>query len=305
MEDIRQELNEAYEKAARCCRADALLKQLRADVQAWEKMRAALERRMEQEIDDAEKLEAGGLSVAISKMMGKHDEQLQQARAERYAAKVKHEDAIHTLEQLRRRITELEAERASLEGSAEAYAALYEQKVQRLLISGGETAQRLAALTAHLEDIQKNILRIESALRVGRRLAEQLKIAHKELEEAGDAYMSRGAMLTRTELIDSAKSMVQEARAALDRFNATLAEVCIVPDAGDIKGSLLRFAEVSFGEMVLDWPKMYRLDRSLENVKRAEADIGTVMDRLKGKAESEQVRLRSLEDELLILVMEA
>ena len=303
MEDIRRELSEAYEKAALYRRVDARLKQLRADAEALEHNRKRLESRLEMETDEADKLETGGMSVVVSKLLGTHEAQINQAREDRYTAKLKLDEAGYSLEQIRRYMTQLEAEHASLEGSEDAYAALYAQRMHMLMHSGSNAEYRIAALLQEIEQTKASLRKISEAEAAGQRVVERLQEAYDELEEA-DEYSGRGGLLVRVGALDTADSIAQETQSSLDMFNAKLAEICVIPDCED-RYRNIRFAEVFLDDLVLGWLKPDRLERSMENLQKAKADVQSVLERLKSKAESEQARLRSLEDELLVLVMGA
>ncbi len=303
MEDTRRQLSEAYGKAARYRRVNALLGQLRADIKAQEQRIKDLESMLEKVNGHAEKLEAGGVVVALSRLLGTHEAQVEQAQADYFAARLKYEEAVNALEQIRRNIEGLEMERISLEGSEEAYAELYAQKIHMLMRSGSNTEFRTGALFEEIEQIKANLREIGEAAEAGNIVARHLDCAYEELDRAGDCF-GRGSGLERMDRIETAKCAAQDAQAALDNFNAQLADIRVFPAAGGGGDTALRFAELFFDGLVLDWFKLDRLERSLENVEKARADVLSTLERLKDKAETEQARLRSLEDELLVLVMD-
>ncbi len=301
---LNDELFAAYVKAADCRRANMLLGGLRQDAEALRVRLTELKAAQEKEEADAEKLEAGGAAVALSRLMGTHQERLEGARKERYDARRRCEEALLALTRMEEYMARAEAACASLEGSEAAYQVLLERKTQEILGGGGQTGQRYAELTEAMEDARENLLAAEEAQEAGACVAEWLRNAYSELDEADD-YSGRGGMLVRWGAIETAEDAVTQARGLLERFNGKLSRVRAVPRLWCGKHDVPCFAEVSIGGLIPGRFSMDRLGRSQENIEKAQADVQAVLSRLKDRAQSETERLRLLEEERLLLVLGA
>ena len=304
MEQLKRELAEAFRRAARYRRTVVLLNQLYADAEAVKRKQKDLEDLMTKEIADADKLEAGGASVALSRLMGTHQERLEQAREERYAAKCRCEEAARTREEIDRYIADVQAECDSLKGSEEAFVTLYERRMQWLEDSGGETIQRMVELTTCIEEARETIRKADEAKEIGRRVTEYLEAAYRELDGAED-FIGRGSLMMKLDSVDTADDIMQEAQTELEKFNRCLEDIRVMPCISKQEGVSLRFEAVSFSGLIPDWISRNRFGRSLENIKGAKADMQIVIERLHSRIKGEETRLRSLEDEWLVLMMEA
>ena len=311
MEDIRRELGEAYERVARYRRTGELLRKLRADAEVLEQRLQALTAELAKESADIEKLDKDNISGAFYKLLGTFENHLNKERVEWLAAKLKHDETTQALSEIRCRIAELEPERASLEGCEQAYAMLYAQKTQLLLDSGGEAAQRITALVEEIEHTKANLREIGEALSAGQNAAERLQAAVGHLEDAeswGEFDMFGGGMIVsaiKHNHIDDAADAAHEAQIALDRFNAEMADIHIAPLGGVEMDEGLRFADMFFDGLIVDWIAQRGIVQSLDGVERAKADVEVALMRLKSLANGEEARKRALEEELLMLVMRA
>ncbi len=310
MEDIRRELGEAFERAARYRRTGELLRKARTDEAELEQRLRMLADELAKESSDVDKLETGSISGTFYRLFGKYDEHLEKERAEWLAAKLKFDESTRAQAVLQSRIAELEAERASLEGSEEKYAALYAQKTQLLLYNGGEAAQRITTLIEEIERAKAKLREIGEALSAGQYAAGRLQAAVEELEDAeswGRYDMFGGGMIASSikhDHIDNAADAAHEAQLALDRFNAELADIQIAP-MGDVSMSEgMRFADTFFDGLIVDWMAQRGIEESLEGVASTKADVEMALRRLKSMASEEEARQRALEDELHKRVME-
>ena len=310
MEDVRRELSEAFERVARYRRTGELLKKLRFDEETLAQRLQVLAAELAKEDADVGKLEAGSVSGAFYMLLGTYKKHLDKERAEWLAAQLKHSETTQALADTQSRIAELEAQRALLEGCEQAYAALYAQKTQLLLQSGGEAAQRIMSLIEEAERTKAKLREIGEALSAGQYAAAKLQAAVSDLEEAegwGEFDMFGGGMIVsavKHNHIDDAADAAREAQLALDRFNTELADIQIVP-LGEVSiGDGLRFADTFFDGLIVDWIAQRGIVQSLDGVARAKANVELALERLEGMANGEEARQHALEDELVKLVME-
>lgn len=311
MEGLRRELSEAFERVARYRRAGELLRKLRFDAETLEQRLQVLASELTKEEADLDKLETGSVSGAFYKLLGTYEKRLDKERAEWLAAQLKHDETTQALLEMRSRMAELEAQRASLEGSEQAYTELYAQKTQQLLNRGGEAAQRITALIEEIERIKAKLREIGEAVSAGQNAAGKLQIAVSDLQDAeswGEFDMFGGGMIVSTikhNHIDDAADAAREAQLALDRFNTELADIQIVPLGEVSMSDGLRFADTFFDGLIVDWMAQRGIEQSLDGVAGTKADVELALDRLKGMANEEEARQRALEDELIKLIIEA
>jgi ATP-dependent Clp protease ATP-binding subunit ClpA len=283
---------------------------LRADEQALMQRQAVLEEQLAKEGADVDKLETGSVSGAFSKLFGTYEKRLDKERAEWLAAKLKLDEAVRALEETRRRIAEAEAERASLEGSEENYKELYARRTKLLTESGGEAAQRITAAIEQIERSRANLREIGEALSAGGYAADCLHAAYDHLSKAEDwgTYDMFGGGLIASSIkynhVDDAADAARQAQLAMDRFNSELADIRIAPLGSVEMSDGLRFADVFFDGLIVDWMAQRGIEQSLDSVARTSAEVDQALMRLRNMDSSEKERLQKLENELHELVME-
>jgi len=310
MEELRRELAEAYERAARYQKATGLLKRLCADEQALVQRREAFAAQLAKESADVEKLETGSISGAFSKLFGTYEKRMDKERAERMAARLKLDETVNALEETQKRIAETVATRTVLEGSEADYKALYARRTTLLMEGGGQAAQRITAAIEQIERSRASIREIGEALSAGKYAAECLQDALSHLREAenwGTYDMLGGGLMASSIKIDhvnDAADAARQAQLAIDRFNTELADVHIAPLGSVEMSDGLRFADMFFDGLIVDWMAQQGIEESLASVERTNVGVSQGIMRLISMDQNERKKLQRLEDELNRLIME-
>ena len=128
------------------------------------KLRAAYAR----EHADVERLEGRSLAAMLWGALGKREERLEKERAEALQAELRLRAQEIEVEAAQAELARLDAERAALQGAEAAYARAFEEKVHRLLVSGGPSDDVIRFHLGELERRGRAVREIDEALEVGR-----------------------------------------------------------------------------------------------------------------------------------------
>jgi len=310
-EEINSKLREAEQNSRRLDKIDAMLESLRADKAELEQKKYLLQKEMEKEQLDVDKLENSGLAGLFYMILGKHGEKLEKEKAEALAAKLKYEQAVKELDEVNAEIENLRVERMKYKNSRNEYDALFSQKKDMLMSSGSKVADEILDLEAKLRSEENLLKEIREAIDAGRSAAAYLDRALEHLDSARDYgvwdIMGGGmiANIAKHSHIDDAKAAVEDAQIRLRRFKTELADLDISHDIRFETDGFAKFADFFFDGLIADWLMQSKIENSQSSIHNASLKVRNVLKRLEAMEREANAQISYLNSEVKRLILES
>ena len=307
--DIGNQLAQAYQKAARLHKIDAMLEQLRSEQKDLKQQKRELAEILVKETGDVRKLEGKSLAALFYTVLGKLDERVDKEKEEELAARLKYDQAGQDLQDIREQIERLEAERPAYAESEQEFAALYQQRQAELLQGNDLMARQLFALTEETKRLKIKLQEIEEATLAGEEALDNLGRVRKRLDSAhswGTFDLLGGGLLSglaKHSHIDEAKELMGEAQHLLRRFSAELADIEMGADFAVSTQGFAKFADFFFDGLISDWYMQSQITHSMDSVFEAEDQVTEVMERLRQIKAQGEYELEEQEKAMQKLVM--
>ncbi len=284
----------AYSEDLRRLRAQVERKrQLETIVQELQTQRAGLtswvqelERKMQLEQADVDRLEGHSLAAFFYGVIGKMDEKLTKERREAYAARVKYDAAARELADLEAELREREAELRTLSGCEARYAQALHERGEALKAAGGAVGAEILKLEARLAELESQRRELREAVSAGeaaRNTADAILSSLGSAEGWATWDLVGGGLLSdlaKHSHLDEAQRMVEQLQAQLRRFKTELADVTIQADLQISIDGFLRFADYFFDGLFADWMVLDSIGQSQSQAQETRNQIQLVLDRL-------------------------
>jgi len=292
-------------------RIDAKTESLRRERITLEDNLAGLEKLLDKEDKDLERIENKGLTHLFYSVLGHLDEKIDKEQREAFSARMKYDQAVMDLSGVEKELSDLISERVQYTGCEQKYADLYEQKKVQLLQSGSGTALQIVAGTAKLQAVRNNVKEIQEAITAGIASQDSLNEVLRSLGKAegwGTWDLMGGGLLcdlAKHSDIDDAQTEARQAQYLLRQFRTELVDVRIESDLQVEVGSFAKFADFFFDGLIADWCMQSQIHDSQANVESVEKQVENVILRLRLLAENETADIMKLEQVIEKLVMDA
>ena len=247
---------------------------------------------------DVDRLEGRSLAAFFYYVIGKKDQQLDKERQEAYGARVMYDAAFQEWEAAKADLSRYEKEYEALQGCERQYEKTMKEKMAAVKATGGAESERILELEERLSFVQSQKKEIVEAIREGEaawditdRILESLDSA----EGWGTWDLLGGDFLAGLEKhshLDAAQEAVEQLQSRLRKFKTELSDVMIDADMQVNVEGFLRFADLFFDGLFLDWTVLNQISESQDQVQNVRNQISALLSRLKEK-------LSALEDEEL------
>lgn len=261
-----------------------------------------LKDRLNKEKKDVAKLEGTSLSSFFFSIIGKKDEKLDKEMKEYLAAKMKYDEHLVTINELKNLINKYDEELRRYEGIEERHKKLINEK-QRLLINEDSSEGRnLRQLLGRLNELRLDIKEIKEAVNAGRNAYDALLEMEKALDSAkgwgvwdllGGGFFSD---LMKHSHIDEANRLSYNVKHHLKVFQKELSDVNEFTDININISSFAKFADFFFDGLFADWFVQSKINESLSNVENAIWQVKGILEKLDGNLknmEKEKVEIES------------
>lgn len=241
-------------------RTDAKLSDLLLQQSDLEKKTEELEKTMQKEQDDVDRLNGRSLAAFFYRATGKIGEKLTKEEAEAYAASVKYEAAKNELQAVSDDIDYCQRRLSQLQDCEQQYEKVLEEKTEQIKKSGVPEAGRIMNLENEIAFLETQQKEIQEAVTAGKRA---LDITRKILEDLDSAknwstfdLMGGGliADMAKYDRLNKVQDKIQDLQAALRGFRTELADVT-ERISGDLHveiGDFLHFADYFFDGLFTD-----------------------------------------------------
>ena len=277
----------------------------RAGLTSWVQ---ELQRQMQLEQADVDRLEGHSLAAFFYGVVGKMDEKLTKERREAYAARVKYDAAARELSGLEAELLEREAEQRTLSGCESRYAQALRARGEALKAAGGAVGAEILKLEARLAELESQRRELREAVSAGeaaRNTADAILSSLGSAEGWATWDLVGGGLisdLAKHGHLDDAQQMVEQLQVQLRRFKTELPDVTIQADLQISIDGFLRFADYFFDGLFADWMVLDRIGQSQSQTQETRNQIQLVLDRLEAllrAADREQQETKARLDQVI------
>jgi hypothetical protein len=311
LNEIDAKLKEAEQNAHRLDKIEAMLESLRADKMELERKKHHLQREMEKEQLDVDKLENNGLVGLFYMVLGKHGEKLEKEKSEALAAKLKYDQSVKELDEVTAEIDKLRTEKMKYKDSHNIYNTLYSQKKEMVKKSGTKASEDILDLEAQLRSEENMLKEVREAIDAGKSALAYLDRAGEHLGSArsyGVWDMLGGGLLAdiaKHSHIDDAKSAVEAAQSKLRKFKTELADIDISQDIRIETDGFAKFADFFFDGLIADWSMQNRIAQSQWSVSNAAGTVNSVLRKLETMERETNSKISNIKAEIKRLILES
>lgn len=308
---INEKIRSAQQGIARFHKIDAMLQDLRNEQSQLSCKVAELKAVLEKENLDVAKLENSSIASAFYSLLGKLQKRVEKEQAEAVAAKLKYDQAIRDLEDIKYQISKLSAERLNYVNCQHDFETLYIDKKERIMKDGGASAQRILDLSNQINHEEINLKEIEEAISAGKQARASLDRIQDSLGHAegwGTWDLLGGGLITdlaKHSHIDDAKAETENAQRLLRRFHTELADVQINSDIHIETGGFAKFADFFFDGLIADWFMQSKINQSQESVSRVQNQVYDAVRRLESMKLLANSNIGKIETEMESLIITA
>ena len=287
-------------------RTDAKLSDLLLQQSDLEKKTEELEKTMQKERDDVDRLNGRSLAAFFYRATGKIGEKLTKEEAEAYAASVKYEAAKNELQAVSDDIDYCQRRLSQLQDCEQQYEKVLEEKTEQIKKSGVPEAGRIMNLENEIAFLETQQKEIQEAVTAGNRA---LDITRKILEDLDSAknwstfdLMGGGliADMAKYDRLNKVQDKIQDLQAALRGFRTELADVT-ERISGDLHveiGDFLHFADYFFDGLFTDWMVYDKINDSRGRTLRTRDQIQKILGQLNAMDNEFCSKKENLKEEL-------
>ena len=269
-------------------RTDAKLSDLLLQQSDLEKKTEELEKTMQKEQDDVDRLNGRSLAAFFYRATGKIGEKLTKEEAEAYAASVKYEAAKNELQAVSDDIDYCQRRLSQLQDCEQQYEKVLEEKTEQIKKSGVPEAGRIMNLENEIAFLETQQKEIQEAVTAGNRA---LDITRKILEDLDSAknwstfdLMGGGliADMAKYDRLNKVQDKIQDLQAALRGFRTELADVT-ERISGDLPVEIVDFLHVAddfFDGLFTDWMVYDKINDSRGRTLRTRDQIQKILGQL-------------------------
>jgi hypothetical protein len=301
---INEKIEQAQQGIARLLKIDSMIQQLKLEKSQLESKAVQLKAILEKEDYDVEKIENKSIASVFYSMLGKLEKHVEKERREALSAKLKYDQAVRDLEDVKYQIAKLSSERLNYVNCQQEYDMLFADKKERLMNDSGESAQKILELTGKLNLEKINLKEIKEATFAGRNVLESLQRILNSLGSAegwGTWDLLGGGLLSdiaKHSHIDDAKAETENTQRLLRQFHSELTDIRINSDIRIETGGFSKFADFFFDGLIADWFMQSKINESQESVLNVQSQVLTVVSKLEQMELQTKANIKSFDEEI-------
>lgn len=255
--------------------------EIRNRIATMEGLLPQLETEVREEQEDVDRMENGGLTSFLYSVIGRQEEKLSKERQEAYAARLKYQDALRTLQNLYKENEDVNASLSAFGDVETRYKEAFSRQRQQLLGSNSPQGSRLRSLEDDARQLKGLRREAVEAQQAGERVMDQIQTIESSLQSASnwgmvdmfsDSFISDMAKYGK---MDEAQRELQELKGLLDRYARELKDLDVHMNISADLGSGMRMADFFFDNIFTDSMALSRID----NIKRQIAQIRHQVER--------------------------
>lgn len=290
-------------------RLEAMLKELKIQQASLKEKVEQLEKKMQSEQKDVQRLEGHSLASFFYHVTGQMDAKLDAERREYYAARVKYDAAARELEAIEQDIECTEEDLADLADCEERYARVIEEKRIAIETAGTSQSEELLEKEHGLQFFQSQERELEEAIAAGTtvlRIASDVLSSLRNMENV--SYLDRLGNnpltdMAKHETLDEAQKNVEQLQVHLQRFNKELADLEIRENLQVSIEKMLRFSDSFFGDLLAETTVPEKLRQARGQVDQALDLILGILRQLQTKLEGVRHKSRKIKIEVDAMIV--
>lgn len=281
-----EKLRELHERVLRKKQLEAEIAELEQQYGEFAAQVEELDKIRVKENEDVERFEGGSLAAFFYYVIGKKDDKLTKEREEAYAAAVKYDLAAKELAEIEKELISRRNELGRVFDSELRYKEAVEEKIAKIKLLGGESAEKLICTEENVAYIEKQVQELSAAAAATVRALGTARTVLSALDSAEKWGWLGDGLLGHEEKhssLDSARFMSEKLQSELRQVKTELADVRINAEAR-LVDEHMRFSDSFFHGT---WTNLEMLDR----IGTSQSQVENVIKRL------EQIQVRT--DEML------
>ncbi|WP_202078474.1 hypothetical protein [Caldalkalibacillus salinus] len=305
--DLNERLETVVDQKRQKAKWTAMYRELEAQLKEEEQKEKRLGHLLEKEEEDVKKLEGLSVSNFLYTVIGKKLERLEKERQEAVAAKLKYDEAVHTVEDMKSEMIELSSLLAPLHHVDQTYETLLQEKEALIKDTATVWSEELFALSEKKAELSSELKEYDEAIQAGQSALSKLSHVIESLDKAKgwSTFDLFGGGLISTAIkhdhLDTAKGEIHSAQNALRKFESELKD--IQRQFGHVHidiGEFLSFADYFFDGFIVDWTVHGKINDSLEQAEQVYHQVDDVVreinkEREKIHREREQTEHRRID----------
>ncbi len=240
--------------------------QVQKNIATMEAMLPGLDVSRQEEQEDVERMESGGITSFFYSVIGKQEEKLEKERQEAWEAETKYLDALRTLQELYKENEDLTSSIAVFGDLENRYRQAFSQKRQQLLASSTSSGQRLRDLEEDARQLKGLQREVQEAKNAGNQVMDQIDRIENALRSASnwgmvdmfsDSFLSDVAKYSK---MDEAQAELKNLNRLLQAYARELRDLNVHMNISADLGSGMRMADILFDNISTDSSARSRID---------------------------------------------
>ncbi len=282
---------------------EAKLEELKYQNSELESRVFELEKILQNEQADVERLERTSLASVFYSMLGKKDDMLSKEKSEAYAAKLKYDSAVSNLNLVNEDISRIEAQLRDISECEYEYEKILHEKIDAIKASDSPEAEHIFRLEEKIAGQKSQKKEIDEAISAGLNALGTANSVLESLDSAegwGTLDLIGGGLfsdIAKHSHLDEAQNKVEQLQNELRRFKTELSDVTIQADMQISVDGFLRFADYFFDNLFTDWAVMDKINQSQSSVQDTKRQIQSLLSRLNNMEADVEQQISQLEAE--------
>ena len=258
---------------------------------------ARLEQTLAKEQSDVDALGGMSISSLFYAMLGNKEQRLVKERQELVAAKLKYDQASHTVEHLSVDLQQLQEALSPLEDVDARLEKLLGKKEIQIAKGASDTARRLSEFVGQIGDLKADAKELAEAVAAGNSALRSVEAIQRTLDSAanwGTLDLLGGGMLTtmaKHSKMDAAKREARSAQQKLLRFQEELADADQRLQVSLQIDGFAKFADYFFDGLIADWVMQSK-------IRKAKTECSGTISQVKAAIRQCRRRLYKVESEI-------
>ncbi len=270
-----------------------------------------LKYRVEQERTDVEQFEKLSFTNLFYTIVGRKLEKMEKEQQELLQAQLKYDEAVATINDLQKEMTEIEKILLPLGQPKEEHEQLLQEKKALLLSMDSVESEQISSLLEKGAELKAQANEFDEAIVAGENAKQALNVAIASLESASgwSTWDIFGGGMISTAIkhshIDDAKANIHEAQRALRHFEEELRDVNAYTDFKIEMSGFLTFADYFFDGFIVDWMVHGKINDSLRQTTDMLEDIRGLLTTLRQQQSDLQESIEANKRERIDLIERA
>lgn len=268
----------------------------------------SLEKVLEKEKLDVEKLEGKSMGALFYKFLGMKEKLLEREREEALVAKLKYEASKESETNLKKDIEILLKQQSMMKEIQERLESLKREQLAFLKSSNTPEAQKMQDLETQIEALRSEIKELKEAIIPAKAALSALEAAIKSLGSAenwGMYDMLGGGLIAdmaKHSKIDDSRNHIMTAQKHLQKLQVELRDVKVSGDTNITITQGATLADIFFDGLIADWYMQSKINQSQQNVVKVRSHVAQLILKLEQtlSQREKEVKQKQLEIETLL-----